>query len=73
MTALLLGFLWCEALKKRMNRMFDTCVMHTHSAYCFFVSEYESLLLLGAGRKASRGSDCSTTSGTAAETEGTIL
>lgn len=37
------------------------------------LSEYESLLLLGAGRKASRGSDCSTTSGVAAETKGAIL
>mgnify|MGYP001852743652 FL=1 len=37
------------------------------------VSEYVSLLLVGAGRKASRGSDLSTASGVAAETEGTIL
>lgn len=50
--------------------MFNVCVTHMHN---LSVSEYESLLLLGAGRKASRGSDLSTASGIAAETEGTIL
>lgn len=53
--------------------MFGTCVTRTHSTYHFLVSEYEFLLLSGAGGKAPWGSDCSTTSGVAAETEGTIL
>ena len=68
-----IGIFIVWSIKKENEWMFDTCVTHTHSTYYFFVSEYESLLLLGAGRKASWGSDCSTTSGVAAETEGTIL